>query len=79
MLIAQSGLHLTISGGIILFFLALILAWWGIFTLIIRYHWKNYSIGGVQVFTMNFFYMIGSIAFIILTVGSALLYLLSTP
>ncbi len=78
-LLAQSGSpHLSITGGIIFSLFALLIAIWLVFTLIIRYHWKNYGTGGVEIFTMNFFYLVGSCIGIALMLGSALLYLTST-
>jgi hypothetical protein len=77
-ILAQSGSHITITGGLMFSLLALLIAIWLVFTLIIRYHWKNYGTGGVEVFTMNFFYLVGSFIGIALMLGSALLYLSST-
>lgn len=56
---------------------ALIIAGWLVFTVIIRYHWKNFGTGGVQLFAMNFFYIAGSAALAGLMILSAVLYLIS--
>lgn len=56
---------------------ALIIAGWLVFTVIIRYHWKNYGTGGVQLFAMNFLYISGSAAIAGLMILSAVLYLIS--
>ncbi|OGZ05547.1 MAG: hypothetical protein A3C13_03690 [Candidatus Lloydbacteria bacterium RIFCSPHIGHO2_02_FULL_50_11] len=57
--------------------MALVVAMWGIFTLIVRYHWKHYGAGKLEVFTMNFFYLGGSLILITLMGASALFYLTS--
>ncbi len=55
----------------------LILAGWLIFTTIVRYHWKSYGTGGVQIFTMNFFYISGSAILGGLMILSAVSYFIS--
>lgn len=44
---------------IFVIFSLLIIVWLG-FTLIIRYHWKNYGSGALSILTMSFIYFIGS-------------------
>ncbi|OGZ05907.1 MAG: hypothetical protein A2845_03850 [Candidatus Lloydbacteria bacterium RIFCSPHIGHO2_01_FULL_49_22] len=56
---------------------ALVIAGWLVFTVIIRYHWKNYGTGGMQLFAMNFLYISGSAALAGLMILSAVLYLIS--
>ena len=78
LLVGQSGFHIPITALLIFSLLALLVAIWIVFTLIIRYHWKNYGTGGVEVFTMNFAYLAGSLILIGLMLASATLYLLSS-
>jgi hypothetical protein len=72
--IAQLNLHIPITPLLIFALLMLLLAGWGVFTVIIRYHWKNYGTGKLEVFTMNFLYLVGSGILIALLTISALLY-----
>ncbi|MEK7118129.1 MAG: hypothetical protein AAB869_00810 [Patescibacteria group bacterium] len=76
--LGQIGFHFPITPLLILGLTALLLAGWGVFTLVLRYHWKHYSTRKTEVFTMGFFYFIGSFVLIGLTVFSALLYLSSS-
>jgi hypothetical protein len=75
--LAQFNLHIPITPVLLFVVLALLVALWAIFTLVIRYHWKNYGTGKLEVFTMNFFYLAGSAILIGLLLISALLYLSS--
>lgn len=76
-LLGQSGLLLPVTPSLIIAIGALILAGWLIFSLIIRYHWKNYGTSGIEIFSMNFFYIIGSLVIGGLMVISGLLYIIS--
>ena len=67
--------HIPVTPQLIFSIAALLIAVWLIFSTILRYHWINYGTGGVQVFTMNFFYLVGSFTLGGLMVISALLYL----
>ena len=77
-LLAQSGIHIPITAQLLFSLLAILLAGWLVFTLIIRYHWKNYSTGGVELFTMNFFYLLGSGVLIAGLLITGLLYVSSS-
>lgn len=77
-LLAQEGYRFTITPPLLFSILALLVSIWLVFTIILRYHWRNYGTGGAEVFTMNFTYFIGSFSLIGLMVGSVLLYLLSS-
>ncbi len=77
-LLAKSGMQITIPPIFIMIVLALLLAVWLVFTLIIRYHWKNYGTGGASIFKMNFFYLTGSAIFIIVLLLFGLLYIASS-
>jgi len=73
----QFAVHIPITPLLLFATLALLIAVWAVFTLIVRYHWKNYGTGKLEVFTMNFFYLVGSLVLIALMVVCALLYLSS--
>ena len=72
--ISETGLQISVSPLLIFSLLSLLLAVWLIFTIIIRYHWKNYGTKGVEILTMNFVYLSGSAVLIAFTIISALLY-----
>jgi len=72
--ITTTGFQITITPTILVSLLSLILAAWIIFTIIVRYHWKNYGTGGVEILTMNFIYFSGSAILIAFTIVSVLLY-----
>ena len=76
-LLGNSGFHLPITGMLVFAVFFLLLAGWLVFTLVIRYHWKNYGTGGVEIFSMNFFYFTGSFIGIALMLISASLYFFS--
>ncbi|HEY9585816.1 MAG TPA: hypothetical protein VJJ02_04485 [Candidatus Paceibacterota bacterium] len=75
--IGQLNLHIPVTPILLFSILAILIVLWGVFTIVIRYHWKNYGTGKLEVFTMNFFYFVGSIILIVLMVVFALLYLAS--
>lgn len=77
--IGQSGFHIPITPQLLFSVLSLLLAGWLVFTLIIRYHWKNYGTGGASIFAMNFFYFIGSGILLAVLLFSLLLYVASSP
>lgn len=70
----QFNFHIPVTPVLLFALLALLIAGWAIYTLILRYHWKNYGTGKLEVFTMNFFYITGSIVLIVLMAVAALLY-----
>lgn len=76
-LLGNSDLQIPITAVLVMSIVLILLLVWAIFTIIIRYHWKNYGTGGVEIFTMNFLYLLGSIVLIVLMIGSALLYFFS--
>jgi len=76
--LGKGEIQLVVTPQLLFSVLALLLAIWLVFTLVIRYHWKNYSTGGAALFTMNFFYLAGSVVFIGLLLFFLLLYLGST-
>lgn len=75
--IAGFNLHIPVTPLLLFATLALLIAGWGIFTLVVRYHWKNYGTGKLEMFTMNFFYLIGSAVLLALMIIFALLYFFS--
>lgn len=75
--LGQLGIHIPVTPLLVLAFAALLLACWGVFTLVIRYHWTHYSARKTEIFMMNFFYFVGSFVLIGLMAFSALLYSLS--
>lgn len=68
------GIHVPVNPFLILTVLALLVAAWGVFTLILRYHWKHYSTRKTEVFVMSFFYFSGSAILIGLMFLSAFFY-----
>ena len=72
------GIHIPVTPLLIFALTALLLAAWGIFTLILRYNWKHYSTRKAEMFAMSFFYFIGSAALIGLLCFSAFLYFTSS-
>lgn len=72
--ITQFNLHIPVTPILLFVAGALLIALWSIFTLVIRYHWKNYGTGKIEVFTMNFFYLTGSVILIALMSISTFLY-----
>lgn len=72
-----TGLHVTITPLLLITLLSLLLAVWLVFTIIVRYHWKNYGTKGFEILRMNLLYLIGSGILIAFTILSLLLY--STP
>ena len=75
--LGQLNFHIPITPLFLFAIMLLVLIGWVIFTLVIRYHWKNYGTGKLEVFTMNFFYLVGSAVLIALMGILALLYLSS--
>lgn len=75
--LTQLNFHIPITPVLLFAILALLIVLWGIFTLIIRYHWKHYGTGKLEVFTMNFFYLTGSVVLIAFMGISAFLYSVS--
>lgn len=70
--------HIPVNSQLVIFALFLVLAIWLVFTIIIRYHWKSYGTNGVEVFTMNFMYLIGSAVIGGLMIILAILYISSS-
>lgn len=54
------GITISITSLLVWVIYLLIVALWCIFTMIIRYHWKNYGSGKIAILTMNFVYLLGS-------------------
>jgi hypothetical protein len=73
-LFGQFSVHIPITPTLLFATLALLIIGWAVFTLIVRYHWKNYGTVKLEVFTMNFFYLTGSLVLIALMVVCAFLY-----
>lgn len=47
---------------------------WMVFTLVLRYHWKKYSVSNLDLLKMNLVYFIGSGVIIVLMGAAAFLY-----
>ncbi len=77
-LFGPSGFQIPITPLLVFAILSAIVAGWLIFTFIIRYHWKNYGTGGVEILTMNFVYFAGSIVLGGFMAVSAIAYSLSS-
>lgn len=54
----------------------LLIAVWLVFTVILRYHWKKYSVNKLTLLEMNLVYLVGSAVLLVLIGISALLYAL---
>ena len=77
-LLGSLNLHIPLSPILIFSFAALLLAFWVTFTMVIRYHWKSYGTGDLEIVSLNFFYLVGSGIIIFFMVASALLYYTSS-
>ena len=75
--LAEQSFHILVTPTLLFGVMALLLLGWSVFTLIVQYHWKNYGTGKLEVFTMNFFYLVGSLLFIAFLAALAILYHLS--
>ncbi len=78
LLLSKTGMHFTLSSAFIFGIIFFLLIAWIIFTIVVRYHWKNYSSGGVEILRMNMIYLIGSAAIFTFMVVSAFLYFASS-
>ncbi|OGZ09584.1 MAG: hypothetical protein A3D65_06960 [Candidatus Lloydbacteria bacterium RIFCSPHIGHO2_02_FULL_50_13] len=76
--LSQLSFHIPVTPQLLLIILALLIAAWGVYTLIIRYHWKHYSTRKAEMFTMSFFYFTGSFIIIGFMCLFAFLYFTST-
>ena len=71
---ALGSLELTIT-PILLFLAFLVLcAAWAVYSMILRYHWKEYGVNKLQIMLMSLIYGIGSLVLIGLILLSLLLY-----
>jgi hypothetical protein len=74
----QSGFHIPITPLLLFVFYFLILAIWGTYSVIVRYHWKSYGAKKAEVLTMNFYYFLGSALLLGLTGFFVFAYYLSS-
>mgnify|MGYP001619395848 FL=1 len=49
--LGQFGIHIPLSPQFLLFVMSLLLVAWGVFTLVIRYHWAHYSARKTEIST----------------------------
>lgn len=76
---ANLDISFHLSGFLMLALFGIVCSIWAIFTLIVRYHWKNYGTGGLELITMNFAYLAGSAVLILGMIIFGSLYMLSLP
>lgn len=54
------NVHIPITSPLLFSLGALILAVWAIFSIIARYHWKNYGTNKLEIMKMTLIYFVGS-------------------
>lgn len=72
------SMHIPLSPIVFFALLAILVTLWAIFTLIIRYHWKNFGTSELDFIGMNLFYLVGSGVLILGMALSAFLYSFSS-
>lgn len=70
----QLSIHIPITPLLLFSLGALLFVVWAIFTIIARYHWKNYGANKLEVMKMTFIYFIGSAILLALTLVFAITY-----
>lgn len=65
----QLNIHIPITSLLLFSLGALLLAVWAIFSIIVRYHWKNYGMNKLEVLKMTLIYFIGS-GILLLLIGA---------
>lgn len=78
LLLTSVNLHFTLSSVFIFGIIFFLLVAWIVFTVIVRYHWKNYGSGDIEILRMNLIYLIGSGAIFTFMIASAFLYFASS-
>lgn len=73
-LFGKMSIHIPLSSFALFVILAILVAVWAIFTLIIRYHWKNFGTSEIDFVGMNLLYLIGSVVLVAGMAISAFLY-----
>lgn len=73
-LFSQISIHIPLSSLALFVILAILIVVWAIFTLIIRYHWKNFGTSEIDFVGMNVFYLTGSVILILGMAISAFLF-----
>jgi len=73
-LFSKMSIHIPLSPSVLFVILAIFVAVWAIFTLIIRYHWKNFGTSEIDFVGMNLLYLIGSVVLVAGMAISAFLY-----
>lgn len=58
--LGQMGIQIPLTPFLIFLLLTLLMVAWGIFTWIVRYHWKSYGTSKLEVMSMSFVYFVGS-------------------
>ena len=78
MILQEIALHIPVTPFFLFAIFALLVLVWGLFTLIIRYHWKSYGVNTLHVLAMNLTYFIGSAILLAAVALFAFLYYGST-
>lgn len=68
--LAASGLHIPITPGLLLSLAALLIAVWAVYSLILRYHWKNYGVSALDSTLAGIIYIAGSLVLIALMLAA---------
>lgn len=73
-LFSKMSIHIPLSAFALFVILAILVAVWAIFTLIIRYHWKNFGTSELDFVGMNVIYLTGSVILVLGMAISAFLF-----
>lgn len=73
-----SGFTLPISPGLLGIALIALFLFWGIYSLILRYHWTKYAASRVHVLQMTLAYFVGSIVLWACVLAFYLMYVASS-
>lgn len=76
--VGKLGLHIPLSPLVFWATFGVLVIIWVIFSLILRYNWTHYATSRQEIFTVNFFYYIGSAILFGVLALSAFLYHVST-
>lgn len=68
------NLNIPVSPMLLYILFAVFILLWIVFTFILVYHWKKYSVSNLDLLKMNLVYFIGSGVIIVLMGASAFLY-----
>lgn len=58
--LSQLSFHIPVTPTLLCALLALMFALWIVYSIILRYHWKNYGSNQLEIIKMNVIYFVGS-------------------